>query len=71
MHANAFQTVLGEISFGKDGEWTKPRQFTTQFQNVTGHDVDQFRDTTRQVVLWPDEYKTGDMIPYDLARKKP
>jgi branched-chain amino acid transport system substrate-binding protein len=71
MQAGVFQTVLGEISFGKDGEWTKPRQFTTQFQNVTGHDLDQFRDTTRQVVLWPDEYKTGDMIPYDLARKKP
>jgi branched-chain amino acid transport system substrate-binding protein len=71
MHAGVFQTVLGEISFGKDGEWTKPRQFTTQFQNVTGHDLDQFRDTTKQVVLWPDEYKTGDMIPYDLARKKP
>ena len=71
MHANVFNTVLGEIGFGKEGEWTKPRQFTTQFQNVTGHGVDQFRDTTRQVVLWPDEYKTGNMIPYDLARKKP
>jgi branched-chain amino acid transport system substrate-binding protein len=71
MHANVFPTVLGEISFGTDGEWTQPRQFTTQFQNVTGHDVDQFRDTTRQVILWPDEYKTGDMIPYNLARKKP
>jgi branched-chain amino acid transport system substrate-binding protein len=70
MHAHAFQTVVGEISFGTDGEWTKPRQFTTQFQNVTGHDVDQFRDTTRQVILWPDEYKTGDMISYDFARKK-
>jgi branched-chain amino acid transport system substrate-binding protein len=70
MHANAFQTVVGEISFGPDGEWTKPRQFTTQFQNVTGHDVDQFRDTTRQVILWPDAYKTGDMIRYDFAKKK-
>jgi branched-chain amino acid transport system substrate-binding protein len=70
MHANTFQTVVGEISFGTDGEWTKPRQFTTQFQNVTGHDVDQFRDTSRQVILWPDEYRTGDMIRYDLAKKK-
>jgi branched-chain amino acid transport system substrate-binding protein len=72
MHDHAFQTVAGEISFGRDGEWAKPRQFTTQFQNVTGHDVDQFRDTTRQVVLWPAEFKTGDMIyPYSAAKQKP
>jgi branched-chain amino acid transport system substrate-binding protein len=72
MHAHSFQTVAGEISFGKDGEWANPRQFSTQFQNITGHDLDQFRDTTRQVVLWPAEFKTGDMIyPYDAARKKP
>jgi branched-chain amino acid transport system substrate-binding protein len=72
MHAKVFQTVAGEISFGKDGEWAKPRQFTSQFQNVTGHGVDQFRDTTHQVVLWPAEYRTGDMVyPYDRARKAP
>jgi branched-chain amino acid transport system substrate-binding protein len=72
MHAHSFQTVAGEISFRKDGEWANPRQFSTQFQNISGHDLDQFRDTTRQVVLWPAEFKTGDMIyPYDAARKKP
>jgi branched-chain amino acid transport system substrate-binding protein len=72
MHANAFETVAGEISFGKDGEWTKPRQFTTQFQGITGNDLDQFRDTTHQVILWPAEYQTGDMIyPYYVAKKRP
>jgi branched-chain amino acid transport system substrate-binding protein len=71
MHANAFQTVAGEIRFGNDGEWSKSRQFITQFQNITGNDLDQFRDTTRQVILWPAEYKTGDIIyPYDKAKKK-
>jgi branched-chain amino acid transport system substrate-binding protein len=72
MHANAFETVAGEISFGKDGEWTKPRQFTTQFQGITGNDLDQFRDTTHQVILWPAEYQTGEMIyPYHVAKKRP
>jgi branched-chain amino acid transport system substrate-binding protein len=72
MHDHPFPTVAGEISFDKDGEWAKPRQFTTQFQNVTGHDLEQFRDTTHQVVLWPAEHKTGDMIyPFNAARKKP
>jgi branched-chain amino acid transport system substrate-binding protein len=71
MHANAFQTVAGEIRFGNDGEWSKSRQFITQFQNITGNDLDQFRDTSRQVILWPAEYKTGDIIyPYDKAKKK-
>jgi branched-chain amino acid transport system substrate-binding protein len=71
MHANAFQTVAGEIRFGKGGEWAKSRQFSTQFQNISGHHVDHFRDTTYQVILWPAEYKTGDLIyPYDAARRK-
>ena len=71
MHANAFQTVAGEIRFGQDGEWSKSRQFMSQFQNITGNDLAQFRDTSHQVILWPAEYKTGDMIyPYDKAKKK-
>ena len=71
IHANKFSTVAGEISFGKDGEWTKSRQFFTQFQGVTGNDLAQFRDTTHQVILWPAEYKTGTLIyPYQDAKKK-
>ena len=69
MHANAFPTVAGEIRFGKDGEWVKSRQFFSQFQRVTGNDIDQFRTTEKQVILWPPEYKTGTMIyPYDKAK---
>jgi len=70
IHASKFSTVLGEISYGKDGEWTKSRQFFTQFQDVAGHDVGQFRDGTHQVILWPSEYKTGNIIyPYEDAKK--
>src|SRR5262249_48932710 len=61
IHAHKFSTVAGEIAFGKDGEWTKSRQFFTQFQRVTGNDLAQFRDTTHQVILWPSEYKTGNI----------
>jgi branched-chain amino acid transport system substrate-binding protein len=69
MHGHWFATVAGEISFDDHGEWQKPRQFTTQFQNISGGDVDQFRDTKHQVVLWPAEYKTGEMVyPYNLAK---
>ncbi len=66
-----FDTVVGAISFGKDGEWSAPRQFTTQVQNVMPNNLDQFRDGSKTPVLWPPEYKSGDIIyPYADARKK-
>ena len=42
--ANTFDTVIGPISFGPDGEWTKPRIICIQFQGVTGSDIAQFKD---------------------------
>ena len=71
LHSHTFQTVVGEIGFGKDGEWSKTRQFLTQFQNVEPNNIDQFRDGHKQPILWPPEYKTGEMIyPYENARMK-
>ena len=69
MRSHIFNTIVGEITFGKDGEWTKSRVVFTQFQHVTGNTLDQFKDTTHEVVVWPKEYKSGDMIyPYAEAR---
>jgi len=45
IRANAFKTVLGDLRFGKGGEWAQPRVLQIQFQNVQGNGVDQFRDT--------------------------
>lgn len=71
MHSHSFKTVVGEISFGKDGEWAKARQLTTQFQNIEPNNLEQFRNGSKQPVLWPPEYKSGDFIyPYEKARKK-
>ena len=71
IHAHSFQTVAGEVTFGQDGEWSKPRQVFTQFQNVAANDLDQFRNASKQPILWPAEYKTGSMIyPYAEAKKK-
>jgi branched-chain amino acid transport system substrate-binding protein len=61
--------VVGDITFGKDGEWAKSRVVFTQFQNVTGNSLDLFMDTTHEVVIWPKEYKSGNMIyPYAKAK---
>jgi len=71
LHGHSFKTVVGEVSFGKDGEWAKARQLTTQFQNVEPGNLEQFRTGSKQPVLWPPEYKSGDFIyPYEKARKK-
>jgi branched-chain amino acid transport system substrate-binding protein len=71
LHSHTFKTVVGDIEFGKDGEWDKPRMVVTQFQNIEPNSVEQFKSGAKQPILWPDDYKTGEMIyPYENARKK-
>jgi branched-chain amino acid transport system substrate-binding protein len=70
MHTHSFSTVVGDISFGKDGEWTKSRVVFTQFQHVIANSIDQFKDTSHEVIVWPDQYKSANMIyPYTEAKK--
>jgi len=70
MRGHSFSTVVGDIRFGKDGEWAKSRVFFTQFQHVTGNSMDQFKDTAHEVIVWPNEYKTGNLIyPYAEAKQ--
>ena len=57
LRTHTFHTIVGDIAFGPNGEWTKPRVLEVQFQGVAGHDVDQFRDRKTEVILWPGEYK--------------
>jgi len=71
LHRTPFATVAGNFSFARDGEWSKPGQVWTQFQNVAPGNLDQFRDGKVQPILWPAEFKTGDIIyPYGNARRK-
>ena len=70
MHSHKFETVVGEVQYGADGEWTQGRTMFTQFQNVAPNDFEQFADGKVEPVLWPPQYKTGDMIyPYAATRK--
>lgn len=70
MHSHSFSTVVGEIAFGPDGEWVKPRSIVSQWQNLTGNDVGQLIDPKKWVVVWPPEHKTGDFIyPYSATKK--
>jgi branched-chain amino acid transport system substrate-binding protein len=65
IHSHSFKTVVGDVSFGEKGEWTKARIMTVQFQNIVGTNVDDFRDGKGETVLWPDQYKNGEpILPY-------
>jgi len=70
MHSHKFATVVGDIEYGKDGEWTVARTVFTQFQRVAPNDFEQFASGKVQPVLWPPQYKTGDIIyPYAAAKQ--
>ncbi len=70
LHSHTVDTVVGPLSFGPDGEWTKPRILISQFQHVDGNDIGQFKDPKKEVILWPPQYKNGSLIyPYDAAKK--
>ena len=63
-----FQTVMGDVAFGTNGEWREPRVLQVQFQGIVGHDAQQFKDGSRQVVVSPDFMASGTLIfPYALA----
>jgi branched-chain amino acid transport system substrate-binding protein len=57
----SFDTVIGPIAFGPDGEWTRPRIICIQFQGITGGDIAQQKDWSKQVVVYPREFKAGNL----------
>jgi branched-chain amino acid transport system substrate-binding protein len=70
LHKNEMKTIVGPIRYGPDGEWANPRVVQAQFRGIVDKDVDQFRQAGKQVVLYPDQYKTGDvMAPFEKVRK--
>jgi branched-chain amino acid transport system substrate-binding protein len=67
---HTFKTVVGDVKFGENGEWAQARVLQVQFQNVKGNDVDQFKQSSTQVIIAPEQYKSGTMIyPYADAKK--
>ncbi|HYX65612.1 MAG TPA: amino acid ABC transporter substrate-binding protein [Burkholderiales bacterium] len=70
LHGHEVKTIVGPIRWDKSGEWANPRVVQAQFRGVDDKDLEQWRKPGKQVVVYPDEYKTGDVIaPFDKARK--
>jgi branched-chain amino acid transport system substrate-binding protein len=69
LRTHSFHTVAGDIRFGPNGEWAEPRVLEVQFQGVQGHELAQFKDAKAEVILSPDQYKSGTVrVPYEDAQ---
>jgi branched-chain amino acid transport system substrate-binding protein len=68
MHKATFKTVVGDVKFGPLGEWAEERTLAAQFQNIKDNAIDGFRDLNTEVILYPPQYKSGEVIyPYQNA----
>lgn len=62
---NTFKTIVGDIKFNAEGEWNEPQVMAVQFQGISGNGVEQFTNPKSEVILWPQKFKTGNIIyPY-------
>lgn len=65
IHSHPFHTILGDIRFGEDGDWTEAKIVFEQFHDVKGNDVDQFRGGKAETILEPLAMRSGTLIqPY-------
>jgi len=64
-----FNTIVGKVKFGKNGEWAAGRTLMVQYQKVQGDDIEQFRGPGKKPVLYPEDLKSGTIIyPYGAAK---
>jgi branched-chain amino acid transport system substrate-binding protein len=70
LHENETKTIVGPIAFSADGERKQTATLMAQFRGVVDKNIAQFRSTGKQVILFPDKLKSGDLIsPFEVARK--
>ena len=69
LHENVLKTIVGPIQFAEDGEWKESSTLEAQFRSVKDKNIDQFRSAGKQVIVFPDRLKTGDLVtPFEAAR---
>jgi branched-chain amino acid transport system substrate-binding protein len=68
IRTHSFKTVIGDVTYGKDGEWAESRLVWTQFQGIKGNDLAQFKEPATEVVLLPKMAQSGELItPYQAG----
>src|SRR3989454_734656 len=64
-----FDTIVGKVRFGSNGEWLQSRVLQVQFQGIETTDIEQFKQPGKRVVLYPEKFKSGTLIyPYSKAK---
>jgi branched-chain amino acid transport system substrate-binding protein len=64
-----FNTILGPVKFGANGEWAESRMIAVQYHGIKGDALDQFKDMNVQTIVGPEKFATGKMIyPYEAAK---
>ncbi len=61
-HTSTFATVVGDLKFDAKGEWEHERNLYLQYQGVKGNDLEQFKRPGVEVILYPDQYKSGKLL---------
>jgi branched-chain amino acid transport system substrate-binding protein len=70
IHKNEFDTFVGKVRFAQNGEWAQSRVIMTQYHSIAGNEVDQFKYPGKVTVLYPKEYRSGDVkAPYHENKK--
>jgi branched-chain amino acid transport system substrate-binding protein len=69
LRENEVKTVIGPIRWGATGEWVAPRVFFVQFRGIVDGNLDQFRSPGKQVIVAPQAFKTGEVVPFQEARR--
>ena len=71
IRTHTFKTVMGDVKFGKNGEWAKARVLQVQYHGIKDSDgLDTWRGMSYQTVLTPANLATGKVIyPYEKAHK--
>jgi branched-chain amino acid transport system substrate-binding protein len=68
---NEFKTIMGNVRFGANGEWTQSGMMQVQYHGITdAANLETWRGMSYQTVLTPDDRKTGEIIyPYEKAKQ--
>jgi branched-chain amino acid transport system substrate-binding protein len=65
MAKTTFNTIIGPVTFGRNGEWAQSRALMVQFRDLKANDLEQLKKAGSRVVLYPPSVKSGEIaFPY-------
>jgi|GEM_PF-135163 branched-chain amino acid transport system substrate-binding protein len=70
LRENTHKTIVGPIAFSPDGERKETAVLQAQFRGIVDKNMEQFRGPGKQVILFPENLKSGELVaPFEAARR--